>query len=114
MATEIPAIRTAYLRVVSERPDIRALSREELDALVHDLGEKPYRARQLWDWLWRKGAHSWEEMTDLPKAFRERLAGVALLLPITLAEEQRSEDGTVKCALSALMSEVRKIGANPV
>ncbi|MCB0781064.1 MAG: 23S rRNA (adenine(2503)-C(2))-methyltransferase RlmN, partial [Flavobacteriales bacterium] len=79
-------------------PDIRALSREELDALVNDLGEKPYRARQLWDWLWRKGAHGWEEMTDLPKAFRERLAGAGLLLPITLAEEQRSEDGTVKCA----------------
>ena len=83
---------------MSERPDIRALSREELDALVNDLAEKPYRARQLWDWLWKKGAHGWEEMTDLPKAFRERLADAALLLPITLAEEQRSEDGTVKCA----------------
>ncbi|MCB0809694.1 MAG: 23S rRNA (adenine(2503)-C(2))-methyltransferase RlmN [Flavobacteriales bacterium] len=79
-------------------PDIRALSREELDALVNDLGEKPYRARQLWDWIWKKGAHGWEEMTDLPKAFRTALAERTVLRPLTLVEEQRSQDGTVKCA----------------
>lgn len=37
-------------------------------------------------------------MSDLPKAFRERLAERALFRPLVLAEEQRSEDGTVKCA----------------
>ncbi|MCB0793918.1 MAG: 23S rRNA (adenine(2503)-C(2))-methyltransferase RlmN [Flavobacteriales bacterium] len=78
--------------------DIRQLEKDALIELVEGMGEKPYRARQLWDWLWRKGALSWEEMSDLPKVFRERLASNTMLRPLVLAEEQRSADGTVKCA----------------
>jgi 23S rRNA (adenine2503-C2)-methyltransferase len=79
-------------------PDIRDLSLDETKALVAELGEKPYRAKQLWEWLWKKRARSWEEMSDLPKAFREKLAERTVFRPLRLAEEQRSEDGTVKCA----------------
>ncbi|MBK8340823.1 MAG: 23S rRNA (adenine(2503)-C(2))-methyltransferase RlmN [Flavobacteriales bacterium] len=78
--------------------DIRTLIREEVILLVEELGEKPYRAKQLWEWLWKKHAHSWDAMSDLPKAFRTKLAERLLLRPLVLAEEQRSEDGTVKCA----------------
>ena len=78
--------------------DIRTLDLEEVKALVQELGEKPYRAKQLWEWLWKKKARTWDDMSDLPKAFRERLAERALFRPLVLAEEQRSEDGTVKCA----------------
>ena len=64
-----------------------------------ELGEKPYRAKQLWEWLWKKKARSWEDMSDLPKAFRDRSwRSASVLQPLVLAEEQRSEDGTVKCA----------------
>ena len=56
------------------RPDLRSLSLSGLSALVERLGERPYRARQLYSWLHRKGAASLEAMTDLPRAFRERLA----------------------------------------
>lgn len=78
--------------------DIRSLSHDEIKALVADLGEKPYRSKQLWEWLWKKKARSFDDMSDLPKTFRAQLAERALLRPLTLVEEQRSQDGTVKCA----------------
>lgn len=78
--------------------DLRALSLDEIKSLVAELGEKPYRAKQLWEWLWKKRARSWDDMSDLPKAFRAALAERTVLRPLTLAEEQRSADGTVKCA----------------
>lgn len=79
-------------------PDIRSLTLDEVKSIVAELGEKPYRAKQLWEWLWKKHAHSWEAMSDLPKAFRAALAERTVLRPLVLAEEQRSNDGTVKCA----------------
>ncbi len=79
-------------------PDIRNLDREALSALVQELGERPYRTKQIWEWLWKKKARTLEEMTDLPKAFRIQLAQRVILRPLQLAEEQRSQDGTVKCA----------------
>ena len=78
--------------------DIRDLSLEEVQQLVAELGEKPYRAKQLWEWLWKKKARSWEDMSDLPKTFRAQLAERTVLRPITLAEQQKSTDGTIKCA----------------
>ncbi len=78
--------------------DIRSLSLDEIKSLVADVGEKPYRAKQLWEWLWKKHAHSWDAMSDLPKAFRAQLSERTVLRPLVLAEEQRSADGTVKCA----------------
>jgi 23S rRNA (adenine2503-C2)-methyltransferase len=83
---------------MSSTTDIRDLSLDEVKAMVAELGEKPYRAKQLWEWLWKKKARSWEDMSDLPKAFRSALAERTVLQPLVLAEEQRSEDGTVKCA----------------
>lgn len=78
--------------------DIRELTREQVEQLVADLGEKPYRAKQLWEWLWKKGARSFEDMSDLSKAFRAQLAERTVLRPLVLAEQQRSSDGTIKCA----------------
>ena len=79
-------------------PDIRELDQQSISALIGELGGKPYRAKQLWEWLWRKKARSFDQMTDLPKAFRSKLSEVSVLRPLVLAEEQRSSDGTVKCA----------------
>lgn len=81
-----------------EQPDIRSLSLEEIQQLVAELGEKPYRGKQLWEWLWKKKARAWDDMSDLPKAFRALLAERMVLRPIILAEQQRSSDGTIKCA----------------
>jgi 23S rRNA (adenine2503-C2)-methyltransferase len=83
---------------MSTTTDIRDLTLDEVKALVAELGEKSYRAKQLWEWLWKKKARAWDDMSDLPKAFRTALAERCVLRPLVLAEEQRSADGTVKCA----------------
>jgi 23S rRNA (adenine2503-C2)-methyltransferase len=78
------------------RPDLRSLAFDELAALVSRLGERPYRARQLFSWLHRKGAASLEEMTDLPRAFRQRLAAETRLATLSVDAVQQSSDGTRK------------------
>lgn len=79
-----------------ETPDLRGLPRPAVEALVASLGEKPYRARQLFRWLHRAGAATLGEMTDVPRALRDGLARVARLTTLERAAEQRSSDGTVK------------------
>jgi len=71
----------------------------EVSALVARLGEKPYRARQIYRWLHQKGAASLEEMTDLPRAFREQLAREVLLPTLQVDAVQQSSDGTRKYRL---------------
>ena len=77
-------------------PDLRSLPRADVDALVARLGEKPYRARQIFRWLHQKGAASLEEMTDLPAALRARLGAEVPLEALRRADERRSTDGTIK------------------
>ena len=81
------------------RPDLRSLSLEELSTLVDRMGEKPYRARQLFRWLHQRGAASLEEMTDLPKPFRDRLAKETRLSTLGIDAVQQSVDGTRKYRL---------------
>ena len=78
------------------RPDLRSLGFSELSALVSRLGERPYRARQLYSWLHRKGTASLDAMTDLPRAFRERLAAETRLTTLAVDAVQQSSDGTRK------------------
>jgi len=78
--------------------DIRSLDSKELHDVVVAMGEKPFRAKQLEDWVWSKSAGSFEEMTSLSKTFREKLAEKFSLKRIELSEQQISRDGTVKCA----------------
>jgi len=78
--------------------DIRLLNSEELRDAVVSMGEKSFRAKQLEEWLWSKSAGSFDEMTNLAKSFREKLAEEFTLKRIELNEQQFSRDGTVKCA----------------
>ena len=78
------------------RPDLRALPPDRLAELVRALGEKPFRTRQLFRWLHLGGAASLDEMTDLPRPFREALARETRLTTLEAATEQRSVDGTIK------------------
>jgi 23S rRNA (adenine2503-C2)-methyltransferase len=77
-------------------PDLRALPLAQLAAAVAEMGEKPFRARQIFRWLHQKGAASFEEMTDLPRELRARLDGRFTLRTLGIAEERRSSDGTIK------------------
>ena len=76
--------------------DIKSMTLEELTAWLKDQGEPAFRAKQVFRWLYR-GVTSFEEMTDLSKALRQRLAETALLTPPQVARKQVSrEDGTIK------------------
>jgi 23S rRNA (adenine2503-C2)-methyltransferase len=77
-------------------PDLRALSLPRLAAVVAEVGERPYRARQLFRWLHQRGAATFDEMSDLPRALREALAARFALRTLERAEERRSADGTIK------------------
>ena len=76
--------------------DIKSMDLEELTAWLKAQGEPAFRARQIFRWLYR-GAASFEEMTDLSKALRQRLEETALLTPPKVARKQVSQqDGTIK------------------
>jgi 23S rRNA (adenine2503-C2)-methyltransferase len=80
-------------------PDLRSASLEELRVLVERMGEKPFRARQLFRWVHHKGAASIDDMTDLPRPFRERLSRETRLTTLAVDAVQRSSDGTRKYRL---------------
>ena len=83
----------------AQKPGLRSLSLEELQLLVDRMGEKPYRARQLFRWLHFRGAGAFEEMSDLPRPFRERLFNDTRLDTLTIDAVQQSSDGTRKYRL---------------
>ncbi len=78
--------------------DIRTLSKEELILACETLGEKKFRANQLWEWLWQKGATSFDEMTNLSIAFRQKLSAEYEIKAMTIANSKQSKDGTIKYA----------------
>jgi 23S rRNA (adenine2503-C2)-methyltransferase len=59
-------------------------------------GEKPFRARQLFQWIHQRGVADFDAMTDLAKSLREKLKKVAEVRPPAILSEHRSADGTVK------------------
>jgi 23S rRNA (adenine2503-C2)-methyltransferase len=77
-------------------PDIKSLTREELEAQFKALGEPAYRVAQLLDWLYVRRAANWDAMTNLPKALREKLRGKFSLQTLELARKQGADDTTQK------------------
>lgn len=80
-----------------ERTDIKSLNLEELTAFLVSAGEKPFRAKQLYEWIHQKLAATYDEMTNLPKTLKEKLSEMAELPSLTVVEEKISQiDGTRK------------------
>lgn len=76
--------------------DLRDMSIEQLKAFLEELGEKPFRAKQIFSWIY-KGAQSFDEMTDLSKGLREKLKEHACLGQLEILRAQTSKkDGTRK------------------
>lgn len=82
-----------------EKKDIRALSKEELRTFFVNNDDKAFRGNQVYEWLWTKGAHSFEDMTNLSKTTRLALEANFVINHIKVDTMQRSEDGTVKNAV---------------
>jgi 23S rRNA (adenine2503-C2)-methyltransferase len=71
----------------------------DLDGLTvfcEELGEKAFRAKQLYRWIHQKGASDFTQMSDLAKSLRDKLAGIAHVSPLKVLTEQKSSDGTIK------------------
>jgi 23S rRNA (adenine2503-C2)-methyltransferase len=69
---------------------------EGLAAFCDRLGEKRFRATQLFRWIHQKGARDFAQMSDLAKSLRDKLAGGATIAPLAVISEHTSADGTVK------------------
>ena len=78
--------------------DIRQLSLEQLTEKLIALGEKPFRAKQVYEWLWKKRATSFEDMTNLSKSLRKLIDDNFEIRAISLQEAQKSSDKTIKNA----------------
>jgi 23S rRNA (adenine2503-C2)-methyltransferase len=76
--------------------DIRNLRLEELKIKLDEWGELSYRAAQIFDWVYKKGAASFDGFTDLPKGLRRRLEENFSLRPLALAGQVISRDRTEK------------------
>ena len=82
-----------------EKKDIRALSKEQLRDFFVANQDKPFRGNQVYEWLWSKGAHSFEDMTNVSKETRIMLKNNFVINHIKVDTMQRSSDGTVKNAV---------------
>ncbi|HRJ43756.1 MAG TPA: 23S rRNA (adenine(2503)-C(2))-methyltransferase RlmN, partial [Caldilineaceae bacterium] len=78
------------------------LSLEELTEVVTGLGQPVYRARQIWEWVYKHFAVSFDEMANLPKTLREKLAGEWLISPLESATRILSQDGDTQKVLFRL------------
>lgn len=88
------------------KKDIRTLDSDALKEAILELGEKGFRAKQIEEWIWTKGASSFEEMSNLSKGLRDRLDEEFSLQRIDIADQQFSNDGTIKCAFDVRAGQV--------
>ncbi len=82
-----------------DKPNLLGMNFPEISAFFAELGEKPFRAKQVFRWIHRFGADNFDAMTDLAKSLREKLPSVATITPPVLMTEQISRDGTRKWLL---------------
>lgn len=79
-----------------QKPSIYSLQLSELKDWLKEVNEKPFRAEQIFDWLYVKRVSSFEEMTNLSKGLRESLANAFTLTTLKTLIQQQSSDGTIK------------------
>ena len=80
----------------SIKKDIRALSKEDLRSFFTTQGDQAFRGTQVYEWLWQKGAHHFDDMTNLSKDTRLMLDANFSINHIEVDSMQRSTDGTIK------------------
>lgn len=79
-----------------QKKNIRHFDLPSLQQYFQEIGEKPFRAKQVYEWLWLKHAPSFEAMTNLSKPLRQQLEANFSLPAVTVDTLQKSEDGTMK------------------
>lgn len=80
----------------SPKIDLKSLNKSELFEFCSEMGLPRFRTDQIFQWLYQKGASSFDEMTNLSKDLRAKLSEVATINRISIAQQQKSNDGTIK------------------
>lgn len=83
---------------MDKKIDIRQLNLEDLKLKLTEFGEKPFRANQIYQWLWQKRATTFDEMTNLSLSLRKTVEDNFVINAIQLKEAQKSKDKTIKNA----------------
>lgn len=81
-----------------EKQDIRILSDSGLQEAIISLGEKSFRAKQIYQWIWEKSVIDFADMTNLSKSLRDKLRQNYEFRPVKIDLEQQSSDSTIKVA----------------
>lgn len=82
--------------VKTDKQDIRKLTLEQLKKVLSEMGEKPFKAKQIMEWLWKKSVTSFEEMTNLSIKTRESLKENYVINSVGIEDRQVSSDRTIK------------------
>ena len=83
---------------MTKQKNIRSLSKEALTSQLIEMGEKRFRADQVYEWLWKKGARDFGEMSNLSKSLREKLSQHFSIDKVEIQKAIKSKDGTIKYA----------------
>lgn len=81
---------------MTDRTVLVGMTTQRLETFAKQLGEPKYRGGQLAMWIYRKAVITFDAMTDLPKAFRERLQEIAVINPLQVVDVKVTSDGTTK------------------
>ncbi len=85
-----------------EKTCLLEYTREALVQLMAELGQKPFRAAQVMEWVWKHRVTSFEQMSNLPPALREQLAERFCLRPLSVVEVSKSSSGGTRKFLSRM------------
>ncbi len=85
--------------VAEQKRDIRQLSLDEIKNFFISIGDKPFRAKQVYEWLWKKSAKDFDQMTNISLKTRELLKAHFAINHVQVDDIQRSSDGTIKNAV---------------
>lgn len=85
--------------MAKNKKDIRAYTKEQLRDFFVEQGDKAFRGNQVYEWLWQKSVHSFDDMTNVSKETRQMLEDNFVINHIKVDTMQRSHDGTVKNAV---------------
>ncbi|HRG00077.1 MAG TPA: 23S rRNA (adenine(2503)-C(2))-methyltransferase RlmN [Bacteroidia bacterium] len=84
---------------MSTKKDIRALSEAQIVEILKEKGEPKFRAKQIYEWLWKKTAHNFDDMSNLSKPLRDWLKENFTINAVEISDMQVSSDKTIKCAM---------------
>ena len=91
---------------MEDKQNIRSLNLDQLKEALTEMGEKAFRAKQIFEWLWQKNASSFDEMTSLSVLLRKQLEDQFSIDHIQLKDQQISSDKTIKCAFNTTENRV--------